>query len=75
MQNLIEGNIEKGGKVVIVDDVITTGGSSFQAANAVKDFGAKVIQAITLVDRGATENFRKAGIPYFAFFSEKDLEK
>ena len=75
MQNLIEGNIEKGGKVVIVDDVITTGGSSFQAANAVKDFGAKVIQVITLVDRGATENFRKAGIPYFAFFSEKDLDK
>ncbi len=75
MQNMIEGNLEKGAKAVVVDDVITTGGSSFQAATAVKEFGAKVIQAITIVDRGAAENFRKAGIPYFAFFSEKDLAK
>jgi orotate phosphoribosyltransferase len=75
MQNLVEGNLKKGSKVVIVDDVITTGGSSFQAAEAVKNFGATVVQAITIVDRGATENFRKAGIPYFAFFSEKDLQK
>ncbi|MDG6924165.1 MAG: orotate phosphoribosyltransferase [Nitrososphaerota archaeon] len=75
MQNLIEGNVRKGSRVVILDDVITTGGSSFQAAEAVKNFGAKVIQAIAIVDRGATENFRKSGIPYFAFFTEKDLEK
>jgi orotate phosphoribosyltransferase len=75
MQNMIEGNLVKGAKVVIVDDVVTTGGSSFQAADAVKDFGANVIQTIAIVDRGATENFRKAGIPYFAFLSEKDLPK
>ena len=75
MQNLIEGNISKGSKTVIVDDVVTTGGSSFQAADAVKNFGAKVVQAIAVVDRGAADNFKKAGIPYFAFFSEKDLEK
>ena len=60
---------------MIVDDVITTGGSSLQAATAVKDFGATVVQAIAIVDRGATDNFRKAGIPYFAFFAEKDLSK
>ena len=75
LQNLIEGNLKRGARVVIVDDVITTGGSSFQAAEAVNNFGAKVVQAITIVDRGATENFKKAGIPYFSFFSEKDLQK
>ncbi len=73
MQNLIEGNLVKGSKVVIVDDVITTGGSSFQAVDAVMEHGAHVVQVITIVDRGARENFHNAGIPYFAFFSEKDL--
>jgi len=74
-QSLIEGGIRKDAKVVIVDDVITTGGSSLQAASAVKDFGATVVQAIAIVDRGAKDNFRKADIPYYAFFSEKDLAK
>jgi len=74
-QSLVEGSIKKDAKVVIVDDVITTGGSSLQAASAVKDFGATVVQAIAIVDRGATDNFRKAGIPYYSFFSEKDLSK
>jgi len=74
-QSLIEGSIKKGAKVVIVDDVMTTGGSSLQAATAVRDFGATVVQAIAIVDRGAEDNFRKAGIPYFAFFAEKDLAK
>lgn len=73
MQNLIEGNIERGAKVVIVDDVVTTGGSSFQAVEAARNFGAEVVYALTIVDRGARENFRKVRIPYFAFFSEKDL--
>jgi orotate phosphoribosyltransferase len=75
MQNLIEGNISKNSIVVLVDDVITTGGSTLQAASAVKEFGAKIAYAIGIVDRGAAENFKKAGISYFAFFSEKDLVK
>ena len=75
MQNLIEGNLEKGTNAVIVDDVVTTGGSTFQAASAVKGFGANVVHAIAVVDRGASENFRREGIPYYAFFSEKDLLK
>lgn len=75
MQNLIEGNIAKGKSVVIVDDTITTGGSSLQAVDAVRDFGAIVAYAIGIVDRGASDNFRRAGIPYYAFFSESDLRK
>jgi orotate phosphoribosyltransferase len=73
LQNLIEGNLTPKGKVVIVDDTVTTGGSSLQAAESVKQFGAIIVQAIAIVDRGAEESFKKAGIPFFAFLSEKDL--
>jgi orotate phosphoribosyltransferase len=73
MQNTIEGNLEKGAKVVIVDDTVTTGGSSLQAADAVREFGARVVQAIAIVDRGAKENFAKVRIPYFTFFRDTEL--
>jgi orotate phosphoribosyltransferase len=75
LQNRIEGNISKGGKVVIVDDTITTGGSSIQAAQAVRDFGAEVVLAIGIIDRGAKENFQNAKIPYYAFFDEQDISQ
>src|SRR5487761_327535 len=75
LQNLIEGNLEKGKNAVIVDDTITTGGSSLIAADAVRDYGANVLYAIGIVDRGAAENFQKSGIPYFAFYAEHDLER
>jgi orotate phosphoribosyltransferase len=73
LQNLIEGNISRGSNAVIVDDTITTGGSSITAVQVVKEFGANVLYAIGIVDRGASENFQKSKIPYFAFFTEKDL--
>ena len=72
---MIEGILSKNSIVVLVDDVITTGGSTLQAASAVKEFGSEIAYAIGIVDRGASENFKKAGIPYFSFFSEKDLVK
>jgi orotate phosphoribosyltransferase len=73
MQNRIEGNLEKGAEVVMLDDTVTTGGSTMQAIEAVKEFGGKVVYAIAVVDRGAKENFKQAGIPYFAFFGESEL--
>jgi orotate phosphoribosyltransferase len=73
MQNRIEGNIRKGAKVVIVDDTITTGGSSIQAADVVKQYGAEVVLALAVIDRGAGENFRAAQIPYGFIFSEGEV--
>jgi orotate phosphoribosyltransferase len=73
--NVIEGNLEKGKNVVIVDDTITTGGSSLIAVDAVRDYGAKVLYAIGIVDRGATETFSRSRIPYFAFYSESELQQ
>lgn len=73
--NLIEGNLARGKDAVILDDTITTGGSSLIAAAAAKDFGANVVLVIGIVDRGAAENFKKAQIPYFTFFSEEQLQR
>lgn len=73
MQNRIEGNLRKAGKAVIMDDTITTGGSSIQAAEVVKEFGADVVLAIGIIDRGAEENFRNHKIRYCYVFSEQEV--
>lgn len=47
----IEGNLREGDRVVVVDDVITTGGSTIQAIRACKAAGLHVVRAVVLVDR------------------------
>jgi len=66
MGNLIEGKIERGQKVVLVEDLISTGGSSLKAAQAMKEAGFKVIGMVAIFTYGfdAAENsFKEAGIP------------
>lgn len=43
MQNLIEGELEKGTKVVVVEDLISTGGSSLKAVEALRQYGCEVV--------------------------------
>src|ERR1700684_2234363 len=67
---LIEGNFARGHSVVIVDDVITTGGSTLQAVDAIEAAGGKIAFVIVLVDReeGGRENIEKRGhkvVPIF----------
>lgn len=50
-KKLIEGDIETGEKVAIVDDVVTTGKSTIQAIEQCKEFGLNISQVIVLVDR------------------------
>lgn len=50
-QRLIEGHLEPGSRVAIVDDVITKGGSVVKAIQAVEGAGCKVVKVITIVDR------------------------
>jgi orotate phosphoribosyltransferase len=62
----IEGFQEKGAKVVIVDDVCTTGSSTIQAIEAARDFGFNVIGAACLVEReeaGGRPAVEKAAAP------------
>ncbi|GAB3538908.1 orotate phosphoribosyltransferase [Pontibacter brevis] len=66
MGNQIEGRLLEGQKVVLVEDLISTGGSSLKAAEAVKAAGAEVIGMAAIFTYGfsvADDNFRKAGIP------------
>lgn len=48
---LVVGDVRPGDRVVILEDVITTGGSALQAISAARDFGLEVVKVIILVDR------------------------
>lgn len=74
-QKLIEGNFRKGNLVVVIDDVVTTGGSTLQAIEAVKDAGARVAFVLVLVDReeGGREAIEKHGHKVVALFTRSDL--
>jgi len=66
MGNLIEGKVEAGARVVLVEDLISTGGSSLKAAQAMQDAGCKVIGMVAIFTYGfetAEKNFSEAGIP------------
>jgi len=65
LENLIEGNLETGQKVVIIEDLVSTGGSSLKAAAAISNFGAKVLGMIAIFTYEfpqAQDNFSKAGL-------------
>ncbi|MFD2244657.1 orotate phosphoribosyltransferase [Pontibacter ruber] len=68
MGNQIEGRLLPGQRVVLVEDLISTGGSSLKAAEAVKAAGGEVVGMVAIFTYGfpvAEENFRKAGIPLY----------
>lgn len=74
---LVEGaELHPGVRVLLVDDVVTTGGSIKQAWTAIKETGAEVVAAVTLVDRGevASRFFADLGVPYLPLLTYKDLE-
>jgi len=65
--NLIEGTYEAGQNVIVVEDLISTGGSSLQGVQALKDAGLKVKGLIAIFSYGfdtADEAFEKAECPY-----------
>lgn len=75
-QNLIEGQLNEGAKVLLVEDLISTGGSSIKAANALQEAGAEVIAILAVFTYGfekAKINFEKAGIPYYTISDYRTL--
>ena len=65
MQNLIEGQVSAGAKVVVVEDLISTGGSSLKAVEALRQAGVEVIGMVASYTYGfpvAEEAFREAGV-------------
>lgn len=72
----VAGNLCPGSRVVVVDDVITTGTSALRAVDAVRDHGCEVAAVVALVDRrrGAEDLFRGHGIEtYRPVFTTRDF--
>lgn len=71
----IEGPIKPGMRVVVVEDVVTTGSSSFKAIEALEEAGCRVVKVIVLVDRlqGGAEAFKAKGYRFEPIFTLKDL--
>jgi len=73
---LIEGPIPPAPcRVIIVDDVVTTGGSILKAIDAVKDLNYEVVLAISILDRnaGAAEAIATRNVPYHPLLTLKDI--
>lgn len=66
VEGLAKGESMAGKKVVVVEDVTTTGGSALKAADALRAAGAEIVSVITVVDRldGAAETFAAAGLKF-----------
>jgi orotate phosphoribosyltransferase len=65
LTNQVEGHFEKGQKVVVIEDLISTGGSSLAAVEALRDAGCEVLGMVaifTYAFPAARENFEKAGV-------------
>jgi orotate phosphoribosyltransferase len=71
----IEGNFKAGDNVIVVDDVITTGGSTLKAIDAIEAEGGKVAFALVLVDReeGGRQAIEARGIHVIALFNRTSL--
>jgi orotate phosphoribosyltransferase len=65
MGNQVEGELKKGAKVIVVEDLISTGGSSLKAVAALREYGVEVIGMVASFTYGfpvAEEAFREAGV-------------
>ena len=71
----VDGLLERGSKVILVEDVTTTGGSVMQAVEQARQFGCTILKVVSVVDRleGAADNFRAAGIKFESMFTWRDF--
>jgi len=74
-RKMIEGPFKRGWRVCVVDDVVTTGGSTLKACQAVEEEGGEVVLALTLVDRleGGRENLEGKGYKFKSLLTREDL--
>jgi orotate phosphoribosyltransferase len=71
----VDGLLDSGSRVILVEDVTTTGGSAMRAVDQVRQAQCTVVKVISVVDRleGAEDNFRRAGIRFEALFDRRDF--
>ncbi len=75
-QNQVEGFLQRGQNVVVVEDLISTGNSSLQAVNALREAGANVKGMVAIFTYGfaaADENFKKAGVDLWTLANYEHL--
>ncbi len=73
MQRRVEGPDVAGRRVLVVEDVSTTGGSPLTAVRALRDEGAEVVGVAVIVDRGARAAIEAAGLEYRSAYTLADL--
>ena len=74
-KKMYEGKLEKGDRVLLVEDVATTGGQVIEAARTIGEAGAVVEKIVAVIDRqeGARENIESAGFAFDALITKADL--
>ena len=77
VEGLAKGETLQGKRIVIVEDVTTTGGSALKAVEAVRDAGGEIVLVLTMVDReeGATEVFAEAGLEFRSLYKAGEFLK
>lgn len=77
VEGLAKGETLAGKRIVIIEDVTTTGGSAIKAAEAVRDGGGEIVLVLTMIDReeGATEAFAEAGLPFRSLYKAAEFLK
>ena len=76
MKNMIEGRIEKGKRVLLIEDLISTGGSSIKSVEAVRETGSIVIGVLSIFNYGfkvSEENFKNINCDTSSIFNYNDL--
>src|SRR6202035_5982192 len=75
VEGLAKNESLKGKRVVIVEDVTTTGDSALKAVEAVRDAGGNVALVLTMVDReeGATDTFTEAGLTFRSLYKAAEF--
>ena len=74
-EKLLEGPFQKGDRVAVIEDVITTGGSALRAIDAVRTAGGAVAGVLALVDReeGGRQAIEKVGVPVVALTTASQI--
>ena len=72
---MIEGKLTPGERVMLIEDVVTTGGAALAAVETLREAGVEVLAAACLVDReeGGAAAFERAGVPFSALFTKSGL--
>src|SRR6266566_5877913 len=70
-ERALEGALEAGDRVTVIEDVLTTGGAAIDAVHKLRDAGAEVIHLLAVLDRqeGAAENLAELGVPFTPLFT------